>query len=85
MYYLTVFKQFINFLLDFRSKWPPFSFILDLFDLSFLQNHKSDWLQLFYRVLNTVTENLVKYPDDDEVPIGGGGGGGGTIFPKLKT
>ncbi len=28
----------INVLLDFRSKWPPFSLILDLFDPSFLQN-----------------------------------------------
>ncbi len=38
----------INFLLDFRSKWPPFSLILNLFDPSFSQNLWSDWVQLFF-------------------------------------
>ncbi len=33
MYYLTIFMHFcINFLLNFRSKWPLFSLILDHFD-----------------------------------------------------
>ncbi len=34
----------INFLLDFQSNWP-FSLILDLFDPSFSQNLRSDWVQ----------------------------------------
>ncbi len=46
MFCLTVFKHFdINFLLDFRSSWPPFPWILDLFDSSCLQNLISDWDQ----------------------------------------
>ncbi len=51
----------INFRLDFRSNWPPFSLVLDLIDLSFLQNFRSDWVHFIYRVPNLPTENLVKY------------------------
>ncbi len=49
MYYLTVFlKAFcIKFHFDFRSNWPHFSLILDLFDPSFLQNFRSDWVEFF--------------------------------------
>ncbi len=32
----------------FRSKWPPFSLILNLFDLSFSHNLISDWVQVFF-------------------------------------
>ncbi len=35
----------INFLLDFRSNWPPFSLILDLLTSYFFQNLRSDWVQ----------------------------------------
>ncbi len=37
----------INFLLDCHSNWPSFSLILDLFDLSFFLNLRSDWVQFF--------------------------------------
>ncbi len=52
----------MNFLLDFQSNWLTFSLILDLFypSLFFLQNLRSDWVQLFYHTLNLA--NLVKYP-----------------------
>ncbi len=36
-----------HFPLDFRSYWPPFSLLLDLFDPSFLQNLRSRWVHLF--------------------------------------
>ncbi len=36
----------MNFFLDFRSNWPPFSFILNLFNPSFLQNLRSGWTWL---------------------------------------
>ncbi len=56
------FKTFrINFPLPFLYYWPPFSLILNLFELSFLQNRRSDWVH-FFHVLNPATENLVKYP-----------------------
>ncbi len=37
----------VNFLLDFRSCWPPFLQFLDLFDPSFLQNLRSCWVHFF--------------------------------------
>ncbi len=37
----------IKFLLDFQSNWPPFSLILDLFDPSFSQNIRSNWIHFF--------------------------------------
>ncbi len=35
---------YINFLFDYWSNWSPFSLIFDLFDPSFLQNLRSDWV-----------------------------------------
>ncbi len=56
------FKAFcVNFLFDFQSNWLPFSLILNLFDPSFSQNLRSDWVQFFFRMLNLATENLKKY------------------------
>ncbi len=37
----------INFLLNFRSNWPPFSLILNFFDPSFSQKLRSNWVQIF--------------------------------------
>ncbi len=36
-----------TFLLDFRSCWPPFSLLLDIFDSSFLQSLRSHWVHFF--------------------------------------
>ncbi len=36
-----------NFLLDFWSRWPYFSLFLNLFDASFLQVHRSNWVHFF--------------------------------------
>ncbi len=45
----VIFHQIVLFkiLLDFQSNRPPFSLILDLFDPSFLQNLRFDWVQFF--------------------------------------
>ncbi len=62
IFYQNVFKHFVSvFSPCFQSNWSIFSLILDLFDLSFLHNLRSDWV-LFFRVLNRATDNLVKYP-----------------------
>ncbi len=36
------------FSLNFRSNWPPFSLILNLFDPSFSQNLRSNWVQILF-------------------------------------
>ncbi len=48
MYYLIVFKHFITiFSVVFDQVDSFFSLILDLLDPAFLQNFRSDWVQLF--------------------------------------
>ncbi len=47
LFYFEVFCT--NFLLDFRSCWPPFLQFLDLFDPSFLQNLRSCWVHFSSR------------------------------------
>ncbi len=42
--------------------FDPIDPLFHLFDPSFLQNLRSDWVQFFYHVLNPVLENLMKYP-----------------------
>ncbi len=49
MYYLTDFKHFVSiFILIFNPIDHPFSLILDVFDPSFSQNLRSDWVQHFF-------------------------------------
>ncbi len=56
------FDTFCNkFLFDFHSYWPPFLF-LDLFDSSFLQNLRSDWVHLFIVSWTLPTNIFMKYP-----------------------
>ncbi len=41
-------NRFDAFCINFQSNWPPFSLLLDLFDLSFSQNLRSDWVQFLF-------------------------------------
>ncbi len=57
MYYYSFYVFCVNVLIDFRSIWPSFSLILDLFNPSFLQNLRSDWIQIcimFWTRLQTI-------------------------------
>ncbi len=51
----------IDCLLDFQSNWPPFSLILDLFDPSFSQNLRSDWVQFCFMYWTQLAKMFVKY------------------------
>ncbi len=48
VFFLQIFSILCQFTLNFRSNWPPFSLILNLFDPSFSQNLRSDWVQIFF-------------------------------------